>query len=1109
MKKILFFFSFCLLTKTTISFAQQMEIQRNPPNWPFMLSNLTTTQITSGILYNKTGMFTTLYDYNRGNYNISHADHYMQAINELYYASDQTRFVSAKQLKANLANATIDIGIINTTIHQLNFNEKDPSTGGLTFANGKFSPIAGRPSFLERKIFLASPLKEMISGANATYTFSNAQIYNNATSAIRNLVVYFNDATPVTVIDNGNLLVTSKTINYTTSETKTLKFVATFQDNTSITTYAYHYFDYNTTPVTGNGLRSGTANSTQANCNYGPRDRGVYKSAIAFQGYNESQAYYGKFDYSIFYHTNNGNTEKKMLKPIVIIDGFDPGDTRKTTDCDCENDPACATNPNYTDVSITFPSGLFPHIQTVFNPNKHESIEDNMIYNESPILRLNLITTLRELGYDVIVLNIPTYNTSAVGSTVENKTIDGGADYVERNGLALASYLKNTKSLLVSNGSNADIVIMGPSMGGLISRYALAYMDKKLAETNDATWKHNTRLWVSFDSPHLGANIPIAAQANIWFLGEELRNSKAEEKFNNTINSIAAKQMLISQFSHVLNTANNGVGYSNNSPFFTQFQNNLTNNGLAGSGGFPVSTPTFRKIAIVNGSLSGSKYATEGSEFLNIRGYKDPTFFEGLIGGSIIGSVVPFLGTIGGGIAGGILGATNANVTVLRVQDKFSPGYGQTADVFNGDGQNFDIGWSHWYINHKWYNLKGTNNDIRGSLDVVPAGTFNTGKIIKDDIVDGLDKAGLSSEVRGTYYEGHSFIPSFSSLAHLQPNQSWSNPLNYNLACQTNKQTPFDSYFGASSNTGHITLTKDMVDWLLGELAGNPQVPVYPMDANSLNGPNLICENTNTTFGFDDICRIPSAATWSVSPNLQIVSSTAYTIVVKGMFNGEGKITATFQNGQKVEKVFRIGRPVNIANNYISGAYDNVSITSTSTLTINPVPTATSYQWNLRTISTSSGSTSTCRPAAITYQNGTMAIVDWGTCLRKYEVNVQGVNQCGANGLNYREVNVFAGSGGGGNPCNLAAVQVFPNPIKQAGNEVNVIYPPCDNLVSAKTSSVSNTVEIYNFYGYKIYSRQFETNEIKINDLNLSKGNYIINISNDKGDFTRKILAVE
>ena len=228
MKKLFFTIStICLLSFSNI-FAQQIQIEDTPPNWPVMLSNLNQSQISAGFLYNKTAMFTSLYNFNIGNYNTSYSDHFKQAINELHYAADQTKFISAAQLKTAIANTSansVDIGIINTTITTLNFNEKDPSLGGLTFPVDRFVPIAGRPAFLNRKILLAAPLKEMMSGTSVSYKFSNSLIFNNATTGIKNLVVYFNDAVPVTVISNGVLILPTKTVNYTTTGNILLKFV--------------------------------------------------------------------------------------------------------------------------------------------------------------------------------------------------------------------------------------------------------------------------------------------------------------------------------------------------------------------------------------------------------------------------------------------------------------------------------------------------------------------------------------------------------------------------------------------------------------------------------------------------------------------------------------------------------------------------------------------------------------------------------------------------------------------------------------------------------------------------------------------------------------------
>ena len=1093
--------------------AQQIEVQDTPPNWDAMMSNLNTTSLTRGVLYNRVGMFANLYDFNRGVFNLSHANHFLQGINELYYASNQTNFISAKQLSASIdANrpSVVDIGIVNTTIHLLNFNEKDPSTGGLTFNNDKFVPIAGRPSFLSRTILLAAPLREVATGTNVTYMFSNNLIFNFGASPIKTLTVFFDDATPNIIINNGLLTTTTKNVNYSTSGTKMIRFVAVFDDNSTITTVGYHHFE-NT-----NLVSTLTTVSPAIPCDDDLKERGVFKSTLAFKGYNEATAYYGKFDYTIFYHTkNNTALERRMIKPIIIIDGFDPGDTRKTTDCDCESDrsPKGCFEQNSEIRFIANAGQVGGVITRVFNPLNHESIEDNMLYDNgiNPLtglpIRDNLIEDLRLEGYDVIILNIPQYNTSAEGSTVENKAIDGGGDYIERNGLALASYLQNTKAKLTLNGSTENIVLMGPSMGGLISRYGLAYMEKREAEATTQPdkdlWKHNTRLWVSFDSPHLGANIPLGAQANIWFFGEKLRNYAAEEKFNNQLNSTAGKQMLIGQFSHVLNTMSGGTGFSNNSPFFVQSQNNLNTNGVAGSGGFPVSNSTFRKISIINGSLSGVKNGAAGGEYLNVRGYKDPTFGEGLISGALLGSVLPFFGTITGGILGGLFGASNANITVLRCKNNFYPAYGQTNYIFNGDGQNFAIGWSVWHINHKWYNLRGINNDLRGSMDVVPGGTFTTGKILRDEISKGLDDAGMSFEKRGTNIDEHSFISSFSSLAHLQPYQSWSNPLNTNLACTSNKQTPFDSYFGLKENTGHIKLNKDLVDWLMKELgsdtvAPSPQAPSFPINANSLAGPELIC--TSASYSFGDICKLPSNATWTRSPNLQITSSNGFSVNVAATPTGSGAgfIKATFQNGQTFIKNIWVGTPqiTTIENCFLTQAQVptfNVPIHADTppplpcdpackTLFYNPVNnynvpfTGFIEQIEIEKFNTNFQVTAT--NTMLNIMPHTVGLVDF---------RFRATNACGSTEWLYFKQNIVNCGTNSNQPQNVYTV--YPNP---SNNIVNIALRDLNNQPTANTTV---TGELFDLNGQPKSTVQINNNQASFSVAGLPRGNYLLNIN--------------
>ena len=96
-----------------------------------------------------------------------------------------------------------------------------------------------------------------------------------------------------------------------------------------------------------------------------------------------------------------------------------------------------------------------------------------------------------------VILNFPNW-TASDGMTL----VDGGADFIQRNAFILVKLINEINSMKVGSEQN---VIIGPSMGGLISRYALRYMEQN-------TLDHDTRLYLSFDSPHLGANVPIGLQ---------------------------------------------------------------------------------------------------------------------------------------------------------------------------------------------------------------------------------------------------------------------------------------------------------------------------------------------------------------------------------------------------------------------------------------------------------------------------------------------------------------------------------------------------------------------------------------------------------------------
>lgn len=100
------------------------------------------------------------------------------------------------------------------------------------------------------------------------------------------------------------------------------------------------------------------------------------------------------------------------------------------------------------------------------------------------------------MGYDVIFIKEKPGNRS-----------------ISTAGSVLAEFIKainETKSANFPN-ANFETIVMGFSAGGQHARYALMKLEKEHMEQGGP--HHHTRLYIPFDSPHLGANVPMFTQA--------------------------------------------------------------------------------------------------------------------------------------------------------------------------------------------------------------------------------------------------------------------------------------------------------------------------------------------------------------------------------------------------------------------------------------------------------------------------------------------------------------------------------------------------------------------------------------------------------------------
>ncbi len=443
--------------------------------------------------------------------------------------------------------------------------------------------------------------------------------------------------------------------------------------------------------------------------------------------YGVTTSYPGTGEYELFLSADN-----VLDKPIFLVDGFDPDDGRSIT-------------------------GIYDLLN--FNDGSGTS---------------NLGDLVREEGFDVIILNFPIYVRAQ-----DNAVVDGGADFIERNAMLLVDLINLINTDKIGNEQN---VVIGPSMGGLISRYALNYMENQ-------NMNHDTRLWISFDAPHHGANVPIGFQHqfnflafgldDFWILGDQ-NVEELQPIIDGMLKSPAARQMLTDQFeSHITNsdgvTFNSALALPQPYYFKDVFDNRLNN--LTATG-YP---ELIRNVSIINGSGINNRYQNNAS----------PS--NALLPGSQI---------------------LDANINVmtgadLKVKTYFTPNAGTQIEMSK---VHLDFAWWFPLANDRINNASAASYSYSDGIDAASGGLFDILGLTTD-----LDTGGLVGEFLGALSTDYfNFIPSVSAMALNTTN----NEINWfdTLAGVTTNDTPFVNWYMPDDNEPHVTLTNANVAFALTEI---------------------------------------------------------------------------------------------------------------------------------------------------------------------------------------------------------------------------------------------------------------------------------------------------
>lgn len=198
----------------------------------------------------------------------------------------------------------------------------------------------------------------------------------------------------------------------------------------------------------------------------------------------------------------------------------------------------------------------------------------------------NILDNLKNKGYDIIIIDF------------DENNID-----MQENAMNVVSAIQYINSI---KESDEELITGARSGGGLLIRYALAYMEENSID-------HETKLMLTMDSEHKNANVPLGIQHLTDFITNwniiaafppfyHLINYKEE-----AIDCDYAKQMLRYHYTETNVSEHKAYCSTKHTAFFNALES------LNGNGGYPKQT---KNISVTNSSIDGDIQALGSSEKL-------------------------------------------------------------------------------------------------------------------------------------------------------------------------------------------------------------------------------------------------------------------------------------------------------------------------------------------------------------------------------------------------------------------------------------------------------------------------------------------------------------
>lgn len=463
------------------------------------------------------------------------------------------------------------------------------------------------------------------------------------------------------------------------------------------------------------------------------------------------------------------------------------------------------------------------------------------------------IDRLLQDGYDLVYVNW-----------------DKSEEYIQANANLLIDIISDINSKKANASSSEPNVIMAHSMGGLISRYAL----KKMENENK---KHQVNTFISYDTPHLGAHIPLGLLYGFHGIKKFINDHNLLKNITESLGDVPIKDYIKYGESMAYSTAAQQmlVYYVDPAGNFNNSQHVAWQREL-NTLGFPKgdSGTSFNMWAISNGNYSSTHIPSEAYISTKFHGESDILFLLPFHTSAILGltlndvvvallNVLPGRSSIDGHFDLYPAKAVNQKVTSISMQYK----------------KKFL-----WLIPIT-KNLFSYERYFQGSylFDIYPSSPYNLNMGVIS-MEGGLPVVGNFSADVYTYPR-IPFIPTSSALAY---GDGLSSSSSFTSAPPVGA-TPFGENYLLQQATNHANLTGRAFEWIYSRL-----------------GTSIVGPNVGTNGAQYSLSKAAGNITWSTS------NSNVATINQQGVLTVKGKgiisVVANYRN-IKYSKLILVGLP--------------------------------------------------------------------------------------------------------------------------------------------------------------------------------------------------------